>query len=209
MTGPDQTSLLPGICVSRETEFRLRQFVALVEKWTARINLVSPSSLENIWSRHVLDSAQLYRYTPDNALHWADLGSGAGFPGMVICILAQDRPIPLQVTLVESDLRKATLLRTAARELGINPQIISSRIEQMPSIQADVLSARALAALPALLGYADRHLSKKGVGLFPKGRTAGDEITASRALWRFDLTSHPSMTDPEARVLQIENISHV
>ena len=209
MTRSDRIALLPGVDVSRETELRLRQFVGLVEKWTTRINLVSAKSLSDIWSRHVLDSAQLYRLAPDKTQHWVDLGSGAGFPGVVISILAQDRIRPLRMTLVESDQRKAAFLRSAARDLGIGLQILTSRIEQTPGLNADVLSARALGALPVLLSYADRHLSKSGTALFPKGRSAPDEIVAAKADWRFHVVSHPSMTDPDAQILQVENVVHV
>lgn len=207
--GSDRDALLAGIDVSRETEVLLCRFVDLVEKWTARINLVSGNSLVDIWTRHVLDSAQLYRFVPDGAQHWADLGSGAGFPGLVICILSRDRPEVLHMTLVESDQRKAAFLRTAARELGLAPKVIAARIEHIQGLQADVLSARALGPLAQLLNHADRHLSKTGVALFPKGRSAAAEIDRARRDWRFDLRSYPSMTDAEAQILQIGNIAHV
>ena len=115
----------------------------------------------------------------------------------------------MRMTLVESDQRKAAFLRSAARDLGIRPQILTSRIEQTLGLNADVLSARALGALPALLGYADRHLSKTGTALFPKGRSVPEEIVAAKAHWRFHVVLHPSMTDPDAQILQVENVVHV
>ena len=209
MTCAGEILLLPGMCVSRETERLLLDFVELVAKWTKRINLVSAQSLGDIWSRHVLDSAQLYALAPKSTQHWADLGSGAGFPGIVVSLLALGQARPLRVTLVESDQRKATFLRAAARDLGITPQIIAARIEQLPSLQADVVSARALAALPVLLGYAHLHLNPSGLALYPKGRSVSDEIVRARAHWHFDLVTTPSITDPAAQILQIENIAHV
>jgi 16S rRNA (guanine527-N7)-methyltransferase len=202
-------TLLPDLNVSRETEALLRQFVALLGKWTVRINLISNSGLIDVWARHILDSAQLFRFAPAGPVHWADVGSGGGFPGIVICILAKESPHPFRVTLVESDQRKAAFLRVAAHELGLAPRILSSRIEDMPPLHVDVLSARALGPLSALLGYAERHLSRTGMAVFPKGRTAPAEIEAARQSWHFDLAASASMTDPEAQILRIQNISHV
>jgi 16S rRNA (guanine527-N7)-methyltransferase len=205
----EPVELLEGLNVSRETERLLLKFVDLVAKWTARINLISGNSLGAIWSRHVLDSAQLFTLAPSWCRNWVDLGSGAGFPAMIISLLAQDQGRPIEVTMVESDQRKAAFLRTAARELGIAPQIVAGRIEQLPSLQADILSARALAGLPILLHYAQLHLQPTGVTLFPKGRSALEEIAIARKSWQFDLVVYPSITDPDAQILKIEKIAHV
>lgn len=201
--------LLPDLDVSRETEHLLGMFAELVEKWTAKINLISKHSRKDIWARHILDSAQLYRFAPQHQQHWVDLGSGGGFPGIVISILAKDRLEALSVTLVESDQRKAAFLRTAARELGLSIRILTTRIDETPPLHADILSARALGPLSVLLGYADRHLSPTGAAIFPKGRTVPREIETARQKWRFDLAVSPSMTDPAAQILRIENIAHV
>ncbi|MCC5973654.1 MAG: 16S rRNA (guanine(527)-N(7))-methyltransferase RsmG [Rubellimicrobium sp.] len=195
-----------GHNVSRETEQRLRRLVELVEKWTQRINLISPASRPAIWDRHVLDSAQLYPLAPRGWQHWADLGSGGGFPGLIVATLAfADRP-DTQVTLVESDQRKAAFLRSAASTLGLQVQVLASRIEGLPPLGADVVSARALAPLPALLGYCARHLAPGGIALLPKGQRADEEIAAARKLWHFDLTLHPGLIDPAARLIQIESL---
>lgn len=209
MSPQDLTTLLPGLDVSRETERLLGVFAELVGKWTAKINLISSQSLADIWARHILDSAQLYGFAPQNKQHWVDLGSGGGFPGIVISILGRDRPNVLSVTLVESDQRKAAFLRTAARELGLSIRILTTRIGETPPLHADILSARALGPLSVLLGYADRHLSATGAAIFPKGRTAPGEIETARQKWLFDLAVSPSMTDPAAQILRIENIAHV
>lgn len=192
--------------VSRETIERLHAFVALVEKWTVRINLVSPSSLPAIWSRHVVDSAQLFPLAPSDFLHWADLGSGAGFPGIVIAILAAERAHPPAVTLIESDQRKAAFLHTAVRELDLKAQIIARRAEAIEPLEADVVSARALGPLVTLLPLAHRHLRAGGMALFPKGRRALEETSEAQQSWRFELSETPSMTDPDARILRIERI---
>ena len=202
-------AILPGLNVSRETEATMRRLVELVAKWTTHINLISSKSLDDIWTRHILDSAQLFRYLPVGAKHWGDLGSGGGFPGLVIGIVALELAPELRMTLIESDQRKATFLRTAARELKLRVDVRTSRIEKTQPLVADILTARALGPLPQLLSHAQRHLSASGIGLFPKGRTADQEIAAAKQNWRFELTTHASMTDVGAQILRIEKIFHV
>lgn len=194
--------------VSRETEAALSAFAALVRRWNPAINLVAPSTLADLDSRHIADSAQLLPLAPPGWTHWADLGSGGGFPGLVIAILARDRP-ESRVTLVESDQRKATFLRTAARELSLPVTVHTTRAEQLAPLGANVLSARALAPLAQLLPFAHRHLRPGGTALFPKGRRHAEEVAEARRTWHFDLTEHSSQTDPEGRILQIERIAHV
>ncbi len=211
MTGPAITiaaDLATGGDVSRETSDKLARLAALVAQWTPRINLIAPATLPEIGTRHIADSAQLLALAPRGWTHWADLGSGAGFPGLVIAILTRDRRPSTRITLVDSDQRKAAFLRTAIRDLGLSARVIAARAEAIPPFAADVLSARALAPLPALLPLALRHLAPGGRALFPKGRRAGDEIAAARADWHFDLVTHPSLTDPQARILDIGGVAH-
>ncbi len=197
-----------GHDVSRETEGRLTAFAALVAQWTPHINLIAASTLPEIGPRHIADSAQLAGLAPPGWTHWADLGSGGGFPGIVIAILAAQTAPSARVTLVESDQRKAAFLRTAIRTLGLTATVHCARAEALPPLAADVLSARALAPLPQLIPLALRHLAPTGTALFPKGRRAAEEIAAARASWRFTLLSHPSQTDPEARILHLNEIAH-
>jgi len=200
------TTLVPGLDVSRETRERLQAFAGLVGKWTQSINLISAASLPDIWDRHIIDSAQLFLLV-DDFQHWADLGSGGGFPGIVIGILAMEHMPNARITLVESDQRKAAFLRTAIREAGLSSQVRTDRIEMLPPLGADVLSARALGPLETLLGHASRHLAPDGTALFPKGRIAATEIAAARANWGFDIARCPSITDPEAAILRIKGIA--
>lgn len=193
--------------VSRETSARLETYAALLTKWNPAINLVAKSTLADLRSRHFADSAQLLDLAPANARHWADLGSGGGFPGLVVAILAMERRPELRVTLVESDTRKATFLSTVARETGAPVTVHAARIEALPPLGADVLSARALAPLSVLLGFAERHLAQGGTGLFPKGAKAGDELAEALASWTFRMQKHPSQTDSSAVILQIEGVS--
>jgi 16S rRNA (guanine527-N7)-methyltransferase len=203
------TVLIHGLDVSRETEARLSAFAALVARWNPRINLVSAATLAQFSTRHLLDSMQLWPLARPGWQHWADLGSGGGFPGIVIAILATEHYPAARISLVESDQRKATFLRTAARELALPVDVHAARAESLAPLQADVLSARALASLSALLPLAQRHLGPDGRALFPKGRRYNEELTDTRRDWTFDLTLHPSLSDPEARILQIERIAHV
>ena len=198
-----------GLNVSRETSERLDSYAALLGKWNPAINLVSKSSLADLQTRHFADSAQLLALCPPTARHWADLGSGGGFPGLVIAILAAESLPDLSVTLVESDCRKAAFLSAVVRETGIRATVVADRIESLAPLAADVLSARALAPLPQLLTFAEQHLAPKGRALFPKGATHRSEVAESLAEWRFDLREHPSKTDAHAVILEIEGVSRV
>ena len=190
--------------VSRETLEKLEKFAGLVLKWTNKINLIAANSKEDLWNRHVVDSVQIYDHAPDGWRTWADLGSGGGFPGIVIAILDPEaRP----VTLIESDQRKALFLQTARRELGLNVTVLSQRIEAVTENDFDVLTARALAPLEALLGYAQPLMSATGVALFPKGRRYEEELVAARANWDFELDQLPSITSDDSRILRIARIA--
>jgi len=198
--------ILPDMDVSRETMERLSTFSDLVTKWTQRINLISSASTADIWTRHIVDSAQLFPLAGPFR-HWLDVGSGGGFPGIVIAILAAEKSPVSKVTLVESDQRKATFLRTASREIGLAANVLTDRIESIPSLDADVFSARALGSLDSLLGHAHLHLTPGGIALLPKGRNANAEIAAAQANWAFELARCPSITDPEAAILRIKGIA--
>ncbi|NJS38435.1 MAG: 16S rRNA (guanine(527)-N(7))-methyltransferase RsmG [Rhodobacteraceae bacterium] len=192
--------------VSRETLERLQEFEALVRRWTPAINLISKSSVSAIWDRHIVDSAQLFALFPAGVKLWLDIGSGGGFPGLVIAILAKEASPELTVTLVESDARKATFLRHAASTLSLDVDVRTDRIEALPGLKADVVSARALAPLNDLLPYALHHLAPGGVALFPKGARHTEEVAVARLIWRFDLESKLSLSDPNAAILSIRNI---
>lgn len=207
MTSPEHWREV-DLNVSRETMGRLKTLDALVRKWTPKINLVSKSSLSQIWTRHILDSIQVYRSVSGKG-HWVDLGSGGGFPGLVVAILASEDNPDLQISLVESDQRKSTFLRTAIRETGVNCRVLTGRIEQTDPQQADILSARALTDLSGLLEFCQRHLGAQGVGLFPKGSKWKSEIEAARRNWVFSYDAIESITDAEAVILKVKGISRV
>ena len=202
------TPTAEALGVSRETFERLTIYADLLTRWNPRINLVSKSTLDDLWNRHIRDSLQLL-HLPGRKIHqWADLGSGGGFPGLVIA-LATEPGRPETVTLVESDQRKATFLRTVLRETGTTAQVIAKRIEDTPPLGADILSARALADLTRLLAFAERHLSQGGTCLFPKGRTWKSELQSAQQAWHFSCEAIASQTESQAVVLKIEGLSRV
>jgi len=194
--------------VSRETSDKLAQFAQLVEKWTAKINLISKPSIPHVWDRHIRDSVQLYQHAPMGS-HWVDLGSGGGFPAIVLALMSQQDGCQTKFTLVESDQRKCVFLRTAIRELGLDASVINDRIEKIAPLNADILSARALANLKTLVGFANLHLAEDGVALFPKGSNWEAEDVDAREDWQYNCDSIRSETDPSAAVLRIKEISHV
>ena len=192
--------------VSRETFERLTSYVELVKRWNPKINLVSRKSLEDIWIRHIQDSVQVYRCA-GSFQNWVDLGSGGGFPGMVCAIMAIEQTPDATFTFVESDQRKSAFLRNVARECGANCKVISKRIEAVEPLNADVLSARALADLRMLLSFCDRHLSKTGTALLPKGERWKKELDEAREEWNFDVDPITSLTEPQAVILKIKGVS--
>ena len=194
--------------VSRETLQDLERFHDLFLKWNAKINLVSRSSAPELWNRHIWDSAQVWQLAP-KAAHWADFGSGGGFPALICAVFAKHEASETEFTLVESDQRKSTFLRTAIRELGLNATVLSRRIEQLEPLNADVISARALSQLTDLLAFAAQHMSVDGQALFPKGEICQSELDDARKAWTFECTAHPSQTDAQAAVLQIKELKRV
>lgn len=198
---------IAGFELTSDTMACLERYVALAEKWTRHINLVSRATETQIWQRHIADSAQLWSLVPASAQVFADLGSGAGFPGLVLAILARQQRPGTRHVLVESDQRKAAFLREAIRETGAHVQVICERIERLPGLKAEVVTARALAALPDLLTLAMPHLAPEGVAIFPKGAGYRAEVEQAQANWVFDLAAFPSQTDPDARLLRLTRIA--
>lgn len=195
-----------GRGVSRETLERLTIYVDLIRKWNPRINLVSRNSLEHVWDRHIADSLQIFALAPEFS-HWVDIGSGGGLPGLVAAICGAEEMPEARFTLIESDQRKCAFLRTVAREAGISVTVHAKRIEEAAPQEADVLSARALADLSQLLEFAERHVAKSGICLFPKGASWKKELADARTQWRFDCDAVTSKTEPQAAILKIQGVS--
>jgi 16S rRNA (guanine527-N7)-methyltransferase len=185
----------------------LQRFVALLSQWQRAHNLVSRGSLDGIWERHVADSLQLLEYAPDFC-EWVDLGSGAGFPGLVVAIAAKSRA-HAHFTLVESNQKKVAFLRAAIRDSGAHVDVVAERIEthgRKMAGRADVVSARALAPLPVLCGLAAPYLHERSVFLLLKGQDFVHEIETASISWSFDVATHASATDPAGRVVAVRNL---
>jgi 16S rRNA (guanine527-N7)-methyltransferase len=197
--------------VSSTTLPRLETYVATLGLWQRRINLVASATLDEVWRRHIADSAQLVALAPPGAITWVDLGSGAGFPGLVVAILLAGEDRAAHVTLVESDQRKCAFMAEVVRRVGlagrVSVDILCARIES-PATRAtlatvDVVSARALAPLDKLLGLAAPMLGETSVGLFPKGRNVDAEIDAASRSWQFSCEVITSRSDAEARIVRV------
>lgn len=199
-------SMHSAVDVSRETLEKLELLERELRRWQSIKNLVGPATLDRIWDRHIVDSIQLLDLAPE-AKTWVDLGSGAGFPGLVIAIAGQERG--LNVHLVESNSRKCAFLRQIARLTGSSATVHEARLETViPGFvgKADVVSARALASLDQLLEWTVPMLKAGTIGLFPKGRDVETELTEARKKWTFKTDILPSRTDSEARILRITSI---
>jgi 16S rRNA (guanine527-N7)-methyltransferase len=199
--GPDQLVGLTG--VSRETLSKIHGFLAVLDAWRERINLIGPGEGRHLWRRHVLDSLQLEKKIGPSDLRVADLGSGAGFPGLILACALKERP-GASVTLVEKSPRKSGFLEAAAREVGLPATVLNQRLEDpAPRERFDVVTARALAPLPKLLGYAHGWLKPSGKALLMKGRDTVTELTAARESWTFDLSAGASLSSPEGQILTV------
>ena len=195
------------VSVSRETVQRLDRFVGLLRQWQRRINLIAPSTEAKLWTRHIADSLQLVALAP-NARSWVDLGSGAGFPGLVIACALADAP-GARVHLVESNAKKAAFLREAARLTGAPATVHAERIADFAAHapkRIDVVTARALAPLADLLAEAYPLLKKGALGLFPKGQDVGAELTEAAKYWQMEASLLPSRTDSRARIVVVRAI---
>lgn len=193
-----------AVQASDEQMARLQRYVDLLVKWQAKINLVGPDTLSDVWSRHMLDSAQLMPLIPRGA-KVVDLGSGAGFPGLVLAIMRPD----LDVHLVESDQRKCAFLREVNRETQAGVTVHNARIEALEPLKADVVTSRALASLDKLIGFASIHGLSTRKCLFPKGKRWAEELTQAEISWKMQATPHPSRTEPAGRILELLNIERV
>ena len=194
----DEAEARLALDVPRETLERLDAFEALLRCENERQNLVSKASLDHLWQRHILDSAQLTRFAPSQARSWLDLGTGAGFPGLLVPLFH-----PASVILVESRRLRSEFLRTAACVLGVETrvEILDSSLERVPTRPVDVISARAFAPLPRLLALAARFSTPGTVWILPKGRNAKSELEAARSSWQGDFRLEPSVTDAEAGIV--------
>ncbi len=197
--GPTGFARISG--VSRETLDRLTAYVELLGQWNRRINLVSGNTLGDVWRRHILDCAQLYKYLPRNTRVVVDLGSGAGLPGLILAAMGI-----AEMHLVESDLRKSAFLREAARIMDVPVTLHPERIEKVAAVAADAVVARACAPLDQLIDYSERFVSTKTICLFLKGESAREEIAAAEAAWSMTAETIASASDPSGTIVKLSAI---
>ena len=198
----DRFSIRPG-----QSKDNLKTYVGLLEKWQATHNLVSAPTLNQVWSRHVLDSAQLIKAAPE-ARRWVDLGTGAGFPGMVIAILIAGKP-GVGVTLVESNNKKCAFLRAVARSTNAPVDVVQDRIEKFVKTRhdpVDVVTARALAPFADLCGLVSPIMAPESVMVLLKGQDFVYEQEEASKYWDYDLVIANSITDPRGRVVTVRNL---
>lgn len=198
-----------GQNVSCETMELLGSYAATLVKWNAKINLVSGSTLPDLWARHIEDSLQIMPLVVQQWRHWVDIGSGGGLPGIVVAIVSKETSPASVVTLIESDQRKAVFLRAVIRDLKLNAEVLSVRAENAPPLNADVVSARAVAPLKDLLPLVLRHLKPTGEGVFPKGRSFDAELAEAKREWSFEYNAHASRIAPDSVVVTVRNLSRV
>jgi len=203
MTEDEAGAWLEARNVPRETLLRVEAFLDFLRDEATRQNLIAASTLETVWSRHVVDSAQLLDHAGAWS-SWLDLGSGAGFPGLIIGMMGEG-----EVTLIESRAKRVAFLRDAAHVAGIADRVtvIGSRVETAPRHHFDVISARAFAPLPRLLALAEPFADRTTRWVLPKGKRAGEELEAARASWQGDFRLVPSITDSEASIIVAENVT--
>jgi 16S rRNA (guanine527-N7)-methyltransferase len=200
--------VLERLHVSRESGERLETYVSLLLQWQQRINLIGPSTRDDIWSRHIADALQLLQFLPEGVQRLADLGSGAGIPGLVLAIAR-----PIEAHLFESNLKKGAFLREAARQTGARAHVHNVRIEEAQAlaqtIRPEAVAARALAPLPKLLDYAAPFLENGALGYFHKGQDVDAELTEATKSWKMQLERYPSMTDSRGVILVVKEAHRV
>jgi 16S rRNA (guanine527-N7)-methyltransferase len=207
ITGPE--AFAEAFKVPRETIHRLNRYAKLLAEWQERHNLVGPSTLPHLWDRHFADSAQLIALAPDARL-WLDLGSGAGFPGLVVAILKAEDP-DFHMHLVESTAKKCAFLAAVAHATEAPVEVHAMRIEDLAraphKLEPEIVSARALAPLPQLLDLAAPFFGPRTRGLFLKGRNAERELAAATKRWSFTSRLHPSLTAPDSAIVEITDLA--
>lgn len=208
MTAARAEAILDRFNVSRVSRLRIETYVDLLLTWQKRINLIGPATAPVVWERHILDSLQLLPLLPDGTRQIADLGSGAGIPGLVLAMAAD-----LEAHLYESNGKKAAFLREAARRTETLAHIHMVRLESLASAtdlpQVQCVTARALAPLSLLLGYATPFLNRGAIGLFHKGQDVDSELTEATKYWKVDAVKHPSQCDPRGVILEVREASRV
>ena len=192
--------------VSRETLNSFCEYESLLSKWNKKINLVSKTTLVDIWDRHFLDSGQIINHVDASGKTWVDVGAGAGFPGLVVALLLRDRKIDCDLTLVEKNTKKVFFLNEAIRNLNLKVKVVNSSIDRIEPLNADILTARAFSELKDLIEIAYQHRKEKGICLFLKGENYRFELDKTLNYWFFDYDVFDSLSNPSGKIIRVKKI---
>ena len=192
--------------VSRETLNSFCEYESLLSKWNKKINLVSKTTLVDIWDRHFLDSGQIINHVDASGKTWVDVGAGAGFPGLVVALLLRDRKIDCDLTLVEKNTKKVFFLNEVIRNLNLKVKVVNNSIGYIEPLNADILTARAFSELKDLIQIAHQHRKKKGICLFLKGENYRFELDKTLNYWFFDYDVVESLSNPSGKIIRVKKI---
>ena len=192
--------------VSRETLNGFYEYESLLSKWNKKINLVSKNTLLDIWERHFLDSGQIIKHVEASGKRWVDVGSGAGFPGLVVALLLRDRKIDCDLVLVEKNPKKGFFLKEVIRKLNLSVEVVNDNIGTLEPLNADILTARAFSELNNLIEVAFRHRKKEGICLFLKGENYRIELDKTLNYWFFDYDIIDSLSSSSGKIIRVKKI---
>ena len=197
---------LKSLNVSRETIKSFCEYETLLSKWNSKINLISKNTLTDIWNRHFLDSGQIIKHVNASRKRWVDVGSGAGFPGLVVALLLRDRKVDCELILVEKSTKKVFFLNEVIRKLGLNVKVINDDIRTIDPLKADILTSRAFSGLYDLIQIAHIHREDSGICLFLKGENYKLELDKTLNHWFFDYDVFDSLSNPSGKIIRVKNI---
>ncbi len=201
-----KNEFVKSLNVSRETLNDFYEYKTLLSKWNEKINLVSKNTLENIWQRHFLDSGQIIKNVEASGKRWVDVGSGAGFPGLVVALLLRDRKVDCDLVLVEKNPKKVLFLNEVIRKLHLSVEVVKDNIYTLDTLNADILTARAFSKLNNLIEIAFRHRKKEGICLFLKGENYRIELDKTLNNWFFDYDIIGSLTSSSGKIIRVKKI---
>ena len=197
---------MKSLNVSRETIDSLCEYESMLSKWNSKINLISKNTFNDIWNRHFLDSGQIIKHVDASRKRWVDVGSGAGFPGLVVALLLRDRKIDCELILVEKSTKKVFFLNEVIRKLDLKVKVINDDIGTIDPLRADILTARAFSELNNLIQIAHVHRKANGICLFLKGENYRFELDKTLNYWFFDYDVFDSLSNPSGKIIRVKNI---
>ena len=201
-----KNEFVKSLNVSRETLNGFYEYETLLSKWNKKINLVSKNTLVDIWERHFLDSGQIIKHVEVSGKRWVDVGSGAGFPGLVVALLLRDRKIDCDLVLVEKNPKKGFFLKEVIRKLNLSVEVVNDNIDNLEPLNADILTARAFSELNNLIEIAFRHRKKEGICLFLKGENYRMELDKTLNYWFFDYDIVDSLSSSSGKIIRVKKI---